>query len=337
MSAELDKIIELLQAQLGYQERGGGYTKFGAWYGRTVEFDSDYSAQPWCDMFLSWAAHSLGYEKWFGQFAYTVDHAKWFIGKGAWGDEPEPGAVVFFDWSGSGTVDGIDHVGMVLDVEGGDIHTIEGNVDGRFVREKTRDGTYIVGYGYPGRIKAELDAEAAAREAETLAAARATEMIVKKDAALAELDVPAAPASPAAPVAAGGSPSPATSGTPEAAVPGATVPGPSTPGAMPPVTVPSPAVPSPAVPEPPAAPGVPPADPPIVISAPQVAPAAASLPLVTAGPASTAPLVPVAGTLALLLPALLTVLVMLGYLRVQRTAGRLAATITRPRRPGGDG
>ncbi|MFC6084402.1 CHAP domain-containing protein [Sphaerisporangium aureirubrum] len=162
MSPELHEMIQLLKSQLGYSEHGGGYTKFGDWYGKTVEFDSDYSAQPWCDMFLSWAAHKLGYDEWFGQFAYTVGHAEWFISHDAWGDTPEPGAVVFYDWSGAGEVDGIDHVGMVIDVDGDTIHTIEGNVDGQFVREKTRDQDYVVGYGYPDQVKAQQEAEAMA-------------------------------------------------------------------------------------------------------------------------------------------------------------------------------
>ncbi|MEO3810121.1 CHAP domain-containing protein [Sphaerisporangium sp. B11E5] len=162
MSPELHNMIQLLRSQLGYTEQGGGYTKFGDWYGNTVEFDSDYSAQPWCDMFLSWAAHQLGYDEWFGQFAYTVAHAEWFASHDAFGDTPKPGAVVFFDWSGGSSVDGIDHVGMVIDVDGDTIHTIEGNVDGQYVREKTRDQSYVVGYGYPDQVKAQMDAESMA-------------------------------------------------------------------------------------------------------------------------------------------------------------------------------
>ncbi|GII60571.1 hypothetical protein Skr01_06560 [Sphaerisporangium krabiense] len=160
LSSELKNMISLLKSQLGYGEQGGGYTKYGDWYGKTVEFDSDYSAQPWCDMLLSWAAHRLGYDKWFGQFAYTPNHAQWFVDHDAWGDTPEVGAVVFYDWSGSGTVDGIDHVGMVVAVDGGTIRTIEGNVDGGHVREKTREQTYVVGYGYPEKVKLAMDASA---------------------------------------------------------------------------------------------------------------------------------------------------------------------------------
>ncbi|GAA1279369.1 hypothetical protein GCM10009677_37270 [Sphaerisporangium rubeum] len=151
-------MIKLLKSYVGYSEQAGGYTKFGDWY-NSVEFDSDYSTQPWCDMFLSWAAHQLGYDEWFGQFAHTVAHADWFIAQDAFGTTPEQGAVVFFDWSGGDSVDGIDHVGMVIDVDGDTIHTIEGNVDGQYVREKTRDQSIVVGYGYPDKIKARLEAE----------------------------------------------------------------------------------------------------------------------------------------------------------------------------------
>ncbi|RCG32458.1 CHAP domain-containing protein [Sphaerisporangium album] len=178
MSSELQNMIDLLKSQLGYGEQGGGYTKYGDWYGKTVEFDSDYSAQPWCDMLLSWTAHKLGYEKWFGQFAFTPNHARWFVDHDAWGHDPEPGAVVFYDWSGSGTVDGIDHVGMVISADDdGTIHTIEGNVDGGYVREKTRDQTYVVGYGYPDKIKTAMQGQGAHTEKTSLTDAKSLTLI----------------------------------------------------------------------------------------------------------------------------------------------------------------
>ncbi|NUW40602.1 CHAP domain-containing protein [Nonomuraea rhodomycinica] len=154
------KFIDLLESQLGYSERGGAYTKFGDWYGKNVEFDADYTSAPWCDMMLSWAAHKLGYEEWMGQFAWTVSHAKWFRKHDAWGRKPEPGAFVFFDWSGSHDLDRIDHVGIVTRVEGHTIHTIEGNIDGGVLKRKERDTSKVVGYGYPWRIKERLDREA---------------------------------------------------------------------------------------------------------------------------------------------------------------------------------
>ncbi|MCF6472070.1 CHAP domain-containing protein [Nonomuraea sp. MG754425] len=165
MTPEIQKYIELLESQLGYSERSGSYTKFGNWYGKNVEFDADYSAAPWCDMYLSWAAHKLGYEEWIGQFAWTVEHAKWFKEQGAWGKTPKVGALVFYDWSGSHRIDNIDHVGIVTRVEGGRIHTIEGNIDGGVAKRKERDTSKVVGYGYPERVKARLDRAEAKKKA----------------------------------------------------------------------------------------------------------------------------------------------------------------------------
>ncbi|MET7328973.1 CHAP domain-containing protein [Nonomuraea sp. NPDC005650] len=157
MTPEIQRFIELLQRQLGYADKGSN-TKFGEWYGSNVGFDADYSSAPWCDMYLSWAAHKLGYQAWIGQFAWTVAHAKWFKEQHAWGKVPTPGALVFFDWSGSGQIDDIDHVGVVTKVQGDTIFTIEGNIDGGVVERKERSTSSVVGYGYPEQVKSHLDA-----------------------------------------------------------------------------------------------------------------------------------------------------------------------------------
>lgn len=150
MTPEMQKLITLLRQEIGYKEQAGGYTKFGDWY-NAVETDSDYSDQPWCDMFLSWGANHLGYSDWFGEFSYTVAHAQWFQARGAWGREPQPGAVVFFDWSGGGSVDGIDHVGLVTKVNGDTFTSIEGNTSNQ-VMERSHDLGTVVGFGYPEEI-----------------------------------------------------------------------------------------------------------------------------------------------------------------------------------------
>ncbi|GAA4209641.1 CHAP domain-containing protein [Microbispora amethystogenes] len=116
--------------------------------------DSDFKAAPWCDMFVSWAADRAGVRDHVGEFALTTKHAKWFEQQGAWSRKPEPGAVVFFDWSGSKRIKDIDHVGIVEKVVGGKVHTIEGNVDGVWLKRKVRDSSKIVGYGLPRKVKA---------------------------------------------------------------------------------------------------------------------------------------------------------------------------------------
>ncbi|MEU7746326.1 CHAP domain-containing protein [Nonomuraea sp. NPDC049158] len=166
MTPEMKKYIDLLESQLGYSEKADEYTKFGHWYGKNVEFDADYTSAPWCDMYLSWAAHKLGYQDWIGQFAWTVSHAEWFKEQGAWGHQPKPGALVFYDWSGSNDIDAIDHVGLVTKVEGDTIFTIEGNIDGGVAKRKERDTSKVVGYGYPEKIKTRLENEAAKNQVE---------------------------------------------------------------------------------------------------------------------------------------------------------------------------
>ncbi|GII01463.1 CHAP domain-containing protein [Planobispora takensis] len=151
-----DDLLKVMVAELGYRERPGQHTKFGHWYSAQVG-DPQYRTAPWCDMFIAWAAERAGVQEYVGQFAWTPSHARWFETNGAWSDVPEPGALVFFDWSGGKDIKGVDHVGIVERVEGGTIHTIEANVDRVWLKRKARDGDKVVGYGLPRKVKETLD------------------------------------------------------------------------------------------------------------------------------------------------------------------------------------
>lgn len=104
-------------------------------------------------MFIAWAAQKAGVADYVGQFAWTPSHASWFIKQGAWSAAPEPGALVFYDWSGGKSYKGIDHVGIVERVEGKKIHTIEANVDRVWLKRKVRETEKVVGYGLPRKVK----------------------------------------------------------------------------------------------------------------------------------------------------------------------------------------
>ncbi|WP_019630558.1 CHAP domain-containing protein [Actinomadura atramentaria] len=149
------KLLAVAKSELGYTEKGDGYTKFGEWYRTKVDGDHDsyFATAPWCDMFLAWAADRAGVADQAGRFASTVEHAHWFKEHGAWGTKPEPGAFVFYDWSGSKDLDQIDHVGIVERVDGHTIHTIEGNADGYKLTRKTRSLDSVVGFGYPSKVQ----------------------------------------------------------------------------------------------------------------------------------------------------------------------------------------
>lgn len=153
----LDPIAEALLKQvrqeLGYREKGGQHTKFGHWYAERVQ-DPQYRDAPWCDMFIAWAADRAGVADYVGQFAWTPSHAVWFIKQDAWSAEPEPGALVFFDWKGGKSYQGVDHVGIVERVSGDKIHTIEANVDRVWLKRKVRETDKVVGYGLPRVVQA---------------------------------------------------------------------------------------------------------------------------------------------------------------------------------------
>jgi hypothetical protein len=145
-------LLEAIRPELGYKERAGQYTKFGEWYAGNVVQDSQYKNAPWCDMFIAWAANKAGVRDYVGEFAWTPSHANWFKEQGAWSDTPEPGALVFYDWSGSKETRKIDHVGIVEKVKNGKLHTIEGNVDKVWLKRKIRNESKVVGYGLPRKV-----------------------------------------------------------------------------------------------------------------------------------------------------------------------------------------
>ncbi|MFI0353933.1 CHAP domain-containing protein [Actinomadura sp. 9N407] len=156
-AATAQEVIGLAKKQVGISEGKGGQTKFHDWYvgtdnaKLTAQRDggnvSAYNGAQWCNMFVSWVGAQTGV-KGMGWDAYTVQHAMWFKKTGRWGQEPKPGAVVFFAWNGGG-ISSINHVGLVVKDNGdGTIDTVEGNT-GNAVKEKTRKVSQVAGYGYP--------------------------------------------------------------------------------------------------------------------------------------------------------------------------------------------
>ncbi|WP_433236588.1 CHAP domain-containing protein [Streptosporangium sp. CA-135522] len=166
-----DDLLKVMEPELGYRERAGQHTTFGEWYSTSVARDPQYKTAPWCDMVIAWAAEKAGIADFVGQFAWTPSHARWFETRGAWSTRPEPGALVFFDWSGGKDIKGIDHVGIVESVDGGTLHTIEGNVDGVWLKRKTRDEDKVVGYGLPRKVREKLAGVSSGNDTTVLPAA----------------------------------------------------------------------------------------------------------------------------------------------------------------------
>lgn len=143
-----DKFLREIRSHLGYTEPGNGVTRFGDWYADRVG-DPQFRTGAWCDMFVSWCGVKVGAGDAVGVHAWTVAHARWFQSQGRFDRRPEPGAIVFFDWSGSHGVEHIDHVGVVESVRAnGDLVTLEGNTDDRVAR-RVRSMRTVVGFGHP--------------------------------------------------------------------------------------------------------------------------------------------------------------------------------------------
>lgn len=138
-------MIAKARTLIGLDENPPGSNKnlVTQWYGMTG---------PWCDMWVSYvAAHSDNLSAVMGKHAWTVEHAKAFRSAGRWHyglGGIRAGDVVFFDWNGSGSIDAIDHVGLVESVNSnGTINTIEGNTSDQCLRRVRKSN--IVGYGRP--------------------------------------------------------------------------------------------------------------------------------------------------------------------------------------------
>lgn len=121
---------------------------------------------PWCACYISWALDKMC-EKGYLDRPTDPEHPKWYAnvdelmydyfkkgdGGSSWNPSeanggttpPTAGDIVFFDWLGGNDP---AHVGVVLNVNGGKIYTIEGNSAGMIaVRQYPLSDNRIIGYG----------------------------------------------------------------------------------------------------------------------------------------------------------------------------------------------
>lgn len=147
-----EDVVAIAKTQLGYNESTKnyiveedgetikGYTRYGAWYGAPYG--------DWCAMFASFCYRYAGVQgvptdascpNWIR----TLEHLGLYRTSGAY--TPQTGDLIFFDWNANGDA---DHVGLVAEMDGDSIKTIEGN-SGDTVRYQTYElsDTRILGYG----------------------------------------------------------------------------------------------------------------------------------------------------------------------------------------------
>lgn len=127
-------MVEIALSQVG--QPGDTYW---SWYGFS-------SRQEWCATFVSWVANQAGVPM--EKFAYCPTGIDMFKRKNQWVDKsqtPEPGYIVFFDFSGSGVS---EHVAIVKEARDGKIYTIDGNYND-IVAEASYSLAPVMGYGVP--------------------------------------------------------------------------------------------------------------------------------------------------------------------------------------------
>jgi len=150
----LRRMVDTALEQVGYRERNangsfgnGNVTKFGAWYGM--------DGQPWCAMFVSWAADQAGIlDDTVPKHASTSRGVTAYQEKGLYASRqsgylPREGDAIYFQ-SENGT---IRHIGIVVgyNPKTQKVYTVEGNTDNAVrMRHYDLNSPYIHGYGQNG-------------------------------------------------------------------------------------------------------------------------------------------------------------------------------------------
>ena len=150
----ISRMVDIALGQVGYRERNrdgsfgsGNMTQFGAWYGM--------DGQPWCAMFVSWAADKAGVlHDVVPKHASTSRGVAAYQEKGKYAPQgsgyiPREGDAIYFR-SSSGQV---RHVGIVVafDPDTQRVYTVEGNTSNAVrVRHYELNNPRIHGYGRNG-------------------------------------------------------------------------------------------------------------------------------------------------------------------------------------------
>ena len=160
-------IITIALAEVGYKEKAtnanlddrtanaghNNWTKFARDLYQAGYYNGNKNGYAWCDVFVDWCFFKA-YGKAEGQRiqcqtgpygAGCTFSAQYFKAKGRYDGTPKVGDQIFFQSGGE-----ISHTGIVVEVTGSTVVTVEGN-SGDQVRKNTynRGSSYIAGYGHP--------------------------------------------------------------------------------------------------------------------------------------------------------------------------------------------
>lgn len=146
----IHKLVALAYDQVGYKEGANNWNKYAADPRMKELYGWDVQNQPWCAIYVNWLfiddfGFADGTSMTYGGSPACSLSAQLYKNHNAWSMNPRKGDQVFFYVNG-----GINHTGVVVDVSGSTITTIEGNTsDSVAVRTYYSGDSTIAGYGVP--------------------------------------------------------------------------------------------------------------------------------------------------------------------------------------------
>lgn len=178
-----NKMVSVAKNEIPYSAESGKCNKYGKALNSYFPKAGNHNCADWCGVFITWVSKNTTYqntnlyddiinknknmtraEHWNAEYLAkhfdSENHLKFNKSKSHGGTyTPKPGDYIFIDWdarSWDGNMSGstpIQHVGMVVEVSNGYVHTIEGNTDGGNGKLKYRkkelaiNSNQIAGYG----------------------------------------------------------------------------------------------------------------------------------------------------------------------------------------------
>lgn len=156
-----NKLCAWAMSQVGYSEGANNNNKYADTPGLSEMYGWTPQNQPWCDVFVDSgfiscfglaAACAMTYQPMGEGSALCRQSAQYYMGNGAFFQTPEIGDQVFFNVNGA-----INHTGIVVRVDGGSVHTVEGNSSDMVAeRVYSVSDSRIAGYGRPNWETANL-------------------------------------------------------------------------------------------------------------------------------------------------------------------------------------
>ena len=143
-------LVQKAYEEVGYHEGSNNWTKYADNPLITQLYGWNVQNQPWCETFVAWLfitvfGYTDGVAMTYGGNAACGTHAQLYKNNGAWYTSPQKGDQIYFLSMGA-----INHTGIVADVSGATITTVEGNYSDRVATNTYNvNDPKIAGYGRP--------------------------------------------------------------------------------------------------------------------------------------------------------------------------------------------